>query len=86
RPEEYLDAFTRFINENLNQIPALLAVKVRPRNLTRQDLRELSLKLEQAGFTELALRTAWRDTRNEDVAASIVGFIRQGALGSPLVP
>ena len=32
------------------------------------------------------MQTAWRDQRNEDVAATIVGYIRQAALGSPLVP
>ncbi len=32
------------------------------------------------------MRTAWRDATNEDIAASIIGFIRQAALGDPLVP
>jgi type I restriction enzyme R subunit len=32
------------------------------------------------------VQTAWRDQKNEDVAATIVGYIRQAALGSPLVP
>jgi type I restriction enzyme R subunit len=32
------------------------------------------------------LRQAWRDTKNEDIAASIIGFIRQAALGDPLIP
>ncbi|MFO0746308.1 MAG: type I restriction-modification enzyme R subunit C-terminal domain-containing protein [Myxococcota bacterium] len=29
---------------------------------------------------------AWRAWKNEDIAATIIGFIRQRALGSPLVP
>jgi len=32
------------------------------------------------------VRTAWRDQKNEDIAATIVGYIRQLALGSPLMP
>ena len=38
------------------------------------------------GYSEINLRQAWQDARSEDIAASIVGFIRQAALGDPLVP
>lgn len=31
------------------------------------------------------MQVAWRDAKNEDIAASIIGFIRQAALGDPLV-
>ena len=86
RPEDYLDSFAAFLRDNLNQLPALLVVTQRPRDLTRQQLRELVLALDEAGFGELKLRTAWRDAKNEDIAASIIGFIRQAALGDPLEP
>jgi len=86
KPDDYLEAFTQFLNENMNAIPALLVVKQRPRTLTRQQLRELKLKLDAAGFTESKLQSAWRDAKNQDIAATIIGFIRQRALGSPLVP
>lgn len=42
--------------------------------------------LDGAGYSEAALRSAWRDTTNEDIAASIIGFIRQAALGDALIP
>jgi type I restriction enzyme R subunit len=61
-------------------------VTQRPRELTRQQLKELGLALDQAGYTEAALQTAWRETSNQDIAASILGFIRRAALGDPLVP
>lgn len=32
------------------------------------------------------MQTAWREQKNEDIAATIVGYIRQLALGSPLMP
>ena len=32
------------------------------------------------------MQTAWREQKNEDIAATIIGYIRQLALGSPLVP
>jgi type I restriction enzyme R subunit len=86
RPEDFLDGFSAFIKQNLNQLPALLVVTQRPRDLTRAELHELRRKLGEQGYSELALRTAWRDKTNADVAASIIGFIRKEALGDALVP
>ncbi|MGK7926761.1 MAG: type I restriction-modification system endonuclease [Spirulina sp.] len=85
RPDDYLDGFSAFLRENMNRIPALLVVTQRPKELTRQDLKALRLELEQAGFTEVNLQTAWREKTNEDIAASIIGFIRQAALGDALI-
>jgi type I restriction enzyme R subunit len=86
RPEDFLDGFTAFIRGNLNKIAALLTVVQRPRELTREQLRDLRLELDVQGFSETALRKAWSDAKNEDIAASVIGFIRQAALGDPLVP
>lgn len=86
RPEDYLESFRAYLKTNMNKIPALLAVTQRPRELTREDLRALKLALDAAGYSEKALQTAWRETKNEDIAATIIGYIRQLALGSPLVP
>lgn len=86
RPEDYLESFTEFIRENLNRIPALLVVTQRPRELTRQQLKELKLTLDQAGFSEANLTVAWREMTNEEMAASIIGFIRSRALGEALIP
>jgi type I restriction enzyme, R subunit len=33
-----------------------------------------------------SLRIAWREWKNKDIAANIIGFIRNRALGSPLLP
>ncbi len=85
RPEDYLKAFEGFVAQNRNQIQALAVVCTRPRDLTRAQLKELKLKLDAAGYSEAKLRTAWRDWKNQDIAATIIGFIRQRALGSPLV-
>lgn len=86
RPEDYLESFGAFIREHLNDLPALLVVTQRPRELTRQQLKALKLKLDKAGFTEAGLRVAWQEATNQDIAATIIGFIRQQALGSPLIP
>jgi type I restriction enzyme R subunit len=85
-PGDYLDAFRAFLRDNMNKLPALVVVTQRPRDLTRDDLRKLKLALDQEEFGEAAVQTAWREQKNEDVAATIVGYIRQLALGSPLLP
>ncbi|MGH0038005.1 MAG: type I restriction-modification system endonuclease [Myxococcota bacterium] len=86
RPEDYLQEFSEFIRTHQNEIPALVTVLTRPRELTRQQLRELVLELDRAGFSEANLATAWRETTNQDIAARIIGYIRQAAIGDPLVP
>lgn len=85
KPEDYLDSFGAWIRDNLARLPALLVITQRPRDLTRAQLKELALILDTDGFSETYLRTAWRDARQEDVAAGIVGYIRAQALGSPLL-
>lgn len=86
RPEDYLDSFSQFIREQLNQSVALGVVVNRPRELTREQLKEVRLLLDQHGFPEARLQTAWRTRTNHEIAASIVGYIRQAALGEALVP
>ncbi len=86
RPEDYLDSFKRFLEDSGNDLPALKIVTQRPRDLTRQQLKELKLALDYAGYNERTLRTAWAETTNQDIAASIIGYIRSQALGSLLVP
>ncbi|MDA9544274.1 restriction endonuclease subunit R [Bradyrhizobium sp. CCBAU 45321] len=86
KPEDFLDTFAAFIRENINTIAALKLVVQRPRDLTRADLQELRRTLDLKGYSEANLRRAWSDARNEDIAASIIGFVRQAALGDPLTP
>lgn len=85
-PEDYLEGFARFVQEKMNEIPALIVVTQRPRELTREALREVKLILDQAGYSEIQLRKAYRSVTHQDLAATIIGFIRQKALGSPLMP
>jgi type I restriction enzyme R subunit len=85
KPEDYLNSFKAFLQENINKIPALIVVTQRPRDLTRSQLKELKLLLDGAGYPEKHLQVVWRELTNEDIAASIVGFIRQAALGDALI-
>jgi type I restriction enzyme, R subunit len=86
KPQDYLDEFKAFLASHGNELPALMAVLTRPRDLTRKQLKELILALDQAGFSEARLATAWREMSNQDIAARIVGYIRQAALGDALLP
>jgi type I restriction enzyme R subunit len=86
RPDDFLDSFTAYVRANINTIAALTVVAQRPRELTRAQLRELQLALDRLGYSDANLRRAWRDAHNEDIAASIIGFVRQAALGDPLIP
>lgn len=86
RPEDYLESFDEFINNNLNDSVALTVVATNPKSLTRQDLKEVKIMLDNAGYSEAKLRSAWRKKTNQDIASSLVGHIRRAALGEPLVP
>ncbi|MDE3796449.1 type I restriction-modification system endonuclease [Sinorhizobium meliloti] len=86
RPEDFLDSFAAFVRDNVNNIAALKLVVTRPRDLTRADLKELRLALDRKGYSEANLRRAWAETKNEEIAASIIGFVRQAAIGDPLIP
>ena len=61
KPEDYLDSFKAFLQDNMNKIPALVVVTQRPRDLTRAQLRELQLLLDAAGYTERNLQVAWQE-------------------------
>lgn len=85
-PEDYIDEFTQWIKKNVNKIAALKIVTQRPRDLTRKDLKEIKEMLDAEGFTEASICTAWREWKNEEIAANIIGYIRTQALGSALIP
>ncbi len=86
KPEDYLKAFEKFIKENSNRLPALELVITRPWELTRRDLKALAIELERHHFREQDLKTAWHELTNEEIAARIIGFIRQAAIGEALIP
>ncbi|MZP31421.1 type I restriction-modification system endonuclease [Heliobacterium undosum] len=85
KPEDYLAEFKRFIHDNMDKIAALKIVCTRPKELTRDALKRLKLELDRNKFTEVQLNTAWKELKNEDIAADIITFIRQQAIGSPLI-
>lgn len=84
KPEDYIEEFKKFIEENKNTIQALEVVCTRPQELTKESLKQLKAILDSKGFNEEYLKAAWKDLKHETIVADIIAFIRQQALGSPL--
>ncbi|MEH7294571.1 type I restriction-modification system endonuclease, partial [Priestia megaterium] len=85
RPVDYLDGFVQYIRDNMNEISALQIICQRPKDLTKEDLRKIIVLLSTEGYKEKDLRNAWKQAKNEEIAADIISFIRQAALGEALV-
>ncbi len=85
KPGDYLHDFNDFVKSHINQHAALKVVCTKPSDLTREQLREVRLLLDSQGYSEAHLKSAWRNSTNQEIAASIIGYIRQAALGEPLV-
>ncbi|MCX2837879.1 type I restriction-modification system endonuclease [Salinimicrobium sp. MT39] len=85
KPEDYIEDFRSFISENRNRLAALEIICTKPTELDRKSLKELKLALDQEGYNARTLSTAWKSTRNEDIAADIISFIRTMALDQDLV-
>ncbi|MCQ8104208.1 type I restriction-modification system endonuclease [Methylomonas sp. SURF-2] len=86
KPADYLESFNDFIKNQINQSAALAVVVNKPKDLTREQLREIRLLLDQNGYSEAKLQSAWRNQTNQDIAASIIGYIRRAAIGEALIP
>ena len=84
-PEDYLDAFASYIRTNLNEIAALNIVCTRPKELTRDSLKSLTLTLDREGFTKQQLNTAISQMTNQEMAADMISLIRRYAIGSTLI-
>lgn len=83
-PGDYLEEFNQFIKENVNKISALNILVNRPSDLTREELKNIKHILSDRQFNEQSLQTAWKEEKNEKLAADIISFIRQAAIGDPL--
>lgn len=88
RPEDYIEEFSKFIKENVNSLQALTIVAKRPKDLTKKELRELKIILDQKGFKEQTLQKAYqmKEKTTQEITASLIGFVRREAIGDALVP
>lgn len=85
KPEDYLEAFTTFVNENKDRIEAIRIACTKPSDMTRAQLKALKLELDKASFTENNLNEAESNVKNERIVADIITHVRQAVLNTPLV-
>jgi len=85
KPEDYLEAFTAFVNENKDRIEAIRIACTKPSDMTRAQLRALKIELDKASFTENSLNEATSSVKNERIVADIIAHVRQAVLNTPLV-
>lgn len=85
KPKDYIESFSEFIKKNRNEVMALNLVCTKPQSLTRKDLKELRLLLDEEGFSKTKLNTAYQETTNQDIVADIISMVRTASLGTPLM-
>ena len=84
KPEDYLEAFTTFVNENKDKIEAIHIACTKPSNLTRAQLKELKLLLDKENFNISSLNEATSNIKNEQIVAEIIAYVRQAVLKTPV--
>ncbi|GAK50512.1 type III restriction protein res subunit [Candidatus Moduliflexus flocculans] len=84
-PEDYLDTFKRYLDEQKDRIAALSILCQRPATLTRNDVKQLRLILEEAGFSQTHLNDAWNAVTHDEILIDMITLIRHLALGDALV-
>lgn len=81
RPEDYLEAFSRYVRENPEHVEAIRILLERPAGWRTETLAELRTRLraQPEGFTEERLRQAYQFQ-----LADIISMVKHAALGEPL--
>ncbi|MDM1679857.1 type I restriction-modification system endonuclease [Myroides odoratimimus] len=85
KPEDYIENFTKFITDNRNKIEAINIICTKPQELDRKSLKELRLILDQNGYSEEYLNTAWKSMNNVEIATDIIAYIRTLSIGTDLI-
>ena len=85
-PSDYIKNFNDFINQNKNKVEALKILSTSPKSFKKSHLKEISIILSDKGFKEKEIQYSYKMTKNIDVTARIIGFIRQASIGDPLLP
>ena len=84
KPEDYLEAFAAFVNENKDTIEAIRIACTKPSDMTRAQLKELKLALDKQNFTESNLNQAISTVKNEEIVADIIAHVRRAVLHTPI--
>ena len=83
-PEDYLEAFRKYVNENKDEIEAIRIVCTKPSSLTKSQLKALKLALDKEQFTETNLNEATSAVKNQHIVADIISYVRQAVLNTPV--
>lgn len=84
KPEDYLESFNKFVNENKDKIEAIKIACTKPSDMTRTQLKELKMALDKENFTVANLNEASSSVKNEHIVADIISYVRQAVLNTPL--
>ncbi len=84
KPEDYLEAFSAFVNANKDKIEAIRIACTKPSDMTRTQLKELKLILDNHSFTISNLNQATSNIKNEQIVAEIIAYVRQAVLKTPI--
>jgi len=81
KPDDYIQAFTKFVKENPDHITALEILLKKPKEFTYSDLEELRAELRdrEENFSEENLRKAY-----DNELTDIISIIHHAASGEPL--
>ncbi len=85
KPGDYLENFEKYIRENQDKIEALKLLKETPKLFKRKDLKELRYILDEKGYKETDLNSAYREVENVNITADILSYIRKVLKGSTII-
>lgn len=85
KPEDYLESFQNFIKEKADEIESLKLLKENPKIFTRKNLKELKEILDEFGYKETGLNSAYKQVKNVNITADILEYIKNVLKGSPVV-
>lgn len=83
-PSEYLDAFRKFVGSNKDKIEAIQTISANPSDLTKAELKKLTLILDDEGFNLTNLNRALSEVANENVSSDLVAYVRNAVSGVPV--
>ena len=85
KPEDYLENFEKYIRENQDKVEALKLLKENPELFKRKDLKELRYILDENGYKETELNSAYGKVENVNITADILSYIKKVLKGSTIL-
>ncbi len=78
KPEDYLDAFSKFVRENVNQLEAIRILLKRPQDWSPDVLTELKRLLRMNDFDEKRLRDAHKKVYRKELA-DVISMVKHAS-------